>query len=128
MRNLNSKKARKEIANLITEYGYYSEWKELAFQNECNNRDKDKNIIDTIAQDMFDAQYLYYSFMLRHNEMLLARMDIFLHGDLTKKRLKAYNWDNYSSEFNPLLDKKQRTEHIYNTRNKVRESVIKEVA
>ena len=112
MRNLNNKKARKEIAQLITDYSYYSEWKEIAYQNGT----KEDN--DTITQKMVDAQYLYYSFMRTHTEMLLARMDIFLFGDLTKKRLKAYNWDNYHSEFNPLLDEKHRTEDIYNKRLK----------
>jgi len=118
MRNLNSKKAKKEIAQLITDYSYYSEWKEIAFQNEANNRDEDNNSIDTIAQEMFDAQYIYYSFMRHHTEMRLARMDIFLHGDLTKKRFQAYNWDNYSSEFNPLIDEKHRAEDVYNKRLK----------
>ena len=112
MSNLNSKKARKEIAELITDYSFYSEWKAIAYQNGT----KEDN--DTITQDMVDAQYIYYSFMRSHTEMLLARMDIFLYGDLTKKRLNAYNWDNYHSEFNPLLDEKNRTEHIYNSRLK----------
>lgn len=109
--NLNSNKAKKELSSLIKDYAYYSEWKEIAFQNmskEGNNK---------IAQDMFDSQYIYYSFMKTHTEMKLARMGVILYGDLTEKRLQAYNWD-YHDEFNKYIDNKHRAEHLYNNQNK----------
>ena len=110
--NLNSNKAKKELSSLIGDYRYYSEWKEVAYQNMVKDGNND------IAQDMFDLQYIYYSFMQHHTEMLLAELGIMLHGDLTIQYLKEYDWDAYNEEFNNKIDNMHRAQHLYNNQNK----------
>lgn len=114
MKNLNSKKARKEIADLIRDYSFYCE---LGTQYRDLYHTEDRELND-IESKYYRSQWSYFSFMERAIEVKLAEIGIFVNRDLSEERLQEWNWDEYSEKFNSLLDKSNEYEEQYKAMKK----------
>jgi len=109
MKNLNTKQARKEIASLIRDYSFYSEFC-TKFCDLCYTEDRELNIIES---RYYSSQWHYYSYMEKAAEVKLAEIGIFVNRDLSEERLQEWNWDEYSETFNALLTKANKYEREY---------------
>ena len=107
--NLNTKKAKKEIASLICDYSFYSEF----CTKYCDLYYTEDRELNDIESRHYRSQWHYFSYMEKATEVKLAEIGIFVNHDLSEERLKEWNWNEYSENFNSLLDRANKHEKEY---------------
>ena len=87
---------RKEVAELIRDFGNYSGWAEKYWNqfNQGNNTE--------VEQSFYRSGYVYWCHMKDEIEVRLAEIGILIHDDLSEKYLAEWDWNEASTKFNRL--------------------------
>lgn len=78
---------KKEVANLVRQYGTYTAWREKYYQQMLQDNNTE------VEQELNRSAYLYWSYMEEEAEIELAEKGIFIYDDLSEKRLFDWDWN-----------------------------------
>lgn len=88
---------RKEVAEIVNNFGNYSGWAEKYWSLSRYGKGNTE-----IEQHYYERAYLYWNHMKNEMEIRLAEMNIFIHEDISEKCLADWDWSEASAEFNRL--------------------------